>query len=124
MLTPGDKLRSEITGRDKVLAKRTTKANKLSSNNGLEPYDVVAKEGGAVLVRVQDTGVSYRRHISDLQKIGPSAGNDSNTDLGMDETANSSTGTSAVGSSKIYQNKDNTTAMPERPRRQIDVQRN
>lgn len=58
---------------DNVLVKRMVKTNKLSSNFEPEMYEVVAKEGGTTLVREKNSGVSYRRHISHLQKINESS---------------------------------------------------
>lgn len=60
---------SDIEIGDEVLVKRMNKTNKLSSNYGPDPFMVVEKKGGDVVIEDEVSGKRYRRHISHLQKI-------------------------------------------------------
>lgn len=64
---------SEIGIGDEVLVKRMKKANKLSSNYEPDPFKVVEKRGGSVVIEDEASGTKYRRNISHLQKINPPA---------------------------------------------------
>lgn len=57
-----------IADGDDVLVKKMTKPNKLSTTFGAEPFKVVKRKGGDVVV-TSESGVKYRRHVSHLQRI-------------------------------------------------------
>lgn len=64
---------SNIVEGDEVLVKRMIRTNKLASNFEPEPYEVLSKKGGEVVVMSQETGKSYRRNVSHLQKVNSGA---------------------------------------------------
>lgn len=54
---------------DLVVAKRVTKDNKLCSNFGPEPFDIIRRTGTEVEIRSRKTGKTYRRNVSQLKPI-------------------------------------------------------
>lgn len=92
--------RSSIEKGDRVLVKRMTKTNKLSSNFEPEIYMVAGRKGGEVTIVSEESGKEYRRNVSHLQKLG---GEDS-------ETADSSGNESSDSSS--YAAEGSTTKEP------------
>ncbi|XP_055585351.1 uncharacterized protein K02A2.6-like [Uranotaenia lowii] len=60
---------------DSVLMKKMTKTNKLAPNFDPQPFKVLKRKGGDVII-ASEAGVKYRRHVSHLQKIP----NDNDTD--------------------------------------------
>ncbi|XP_055907549.1 uncharacterized protein K02A2.6-like [Eupeodes corollae] len=60
---------SELTIGDQVLVKKMRKENKIDSNFGEIPHEVIKQKGGDVLVKNSTTGEVTRRNIVHLKKI-------------------------------------------------------
>lgn len=54
---------------DVVIAKRTTKDHKLSSNFGSEIFDVIRRSGSTAEIRSRSSGKTYNRNVSHLKQI-------------------------------------------------------
>lgn len=51
--------------------KEQIKANKTTSNFGPTEYEIVHRSGSDLIVRSEESGKSYRRHITHVKKIQP-----------------------------------------------------
>lgn len=91
---------SHISAGDKVLVKKMTKPNKLTPNFESEVYKVIKRNGGDVEVLSEESGITYRRHVSHLQRIDEDYGKPTGTEMDTTESNSSSSSTSCGRGSK------------------------
>ena len=100
---------------DKVLVKELVKGNKTTPNFGATEYEIIQRSGSDLLVRSDDTGKEYRRHITHVKKIIPTPSPlDTTTDISSTELASNELQGDQLA------NDSSTDVISTRPKRQTN----